>query len=209
MEVSYVKDRELLYTGLSQAAWGYFLVHFNFNLGLDGMTVNILPEFAGFLLLLSAIGKLSSERRDLALLRPLCVLLTAWHWVKWALAIVGFDLDSVRFIYLGLIVMAATLYFHFQFLTDMAALAEKYQPAGETLDRRIRGRGTVLLVLTTAADLLGDLAQLLWNEEQVVLLSGAVFCLVVVLLIVIILIMISLFQLRRFVRETETPLMWE
>ena len=48
-------DRETLYSGLSNAAWGYFLLHFNFNLGFNGVRINILPEFAGFLLLLSAI----------------------------------------------------------------------------------------------------------------------------------------------------------
>lgn len=198
-------DRERLYSGLSNAAWGYFLVHFNFNLNFGGSSINILPEFAGFLLLLSAIGKLSSERRDLALLRPLCTLLAVWHGVKWGLAIIGIGLDDMRFVYLGLIVMAATLYFHFQFLTDMAALAEQYQPEGEELDRRIRNRRTALLVLTTAADLMGDAVQLLRSEGQAEVLAVAGVCLAVIVMIVIILIMVSLFQLRRFVRETETP----
>ena len=196
-------DRETLYSGLSNAAWGYFLLHFNFNLGFNGARINILPEFAGFLLLLSAIKKLSAERRDLGLLRPLCILLAAWHGAKWALAIVGINMDDMRFIYLSLIVMVATLYFHYQFLTDMAALAERYQPEGESLDRRIRNRRTALLVLTTAFDLLGSLVQLFQLEEQAAVLAGAVTCAAVVVLILVILIMVSLFQLRRFVRDCE------
>lgn len=202
-------DYERLYTGLTHAAWGYFLLHFNFNLNFGGSSINILPEFAGLLLLLSAVNKLSSERRDLALLRPLCILLAVWHGAKWGLAIIGLSLDDMRFVYLSLIVMAATLYFHFQFLTDMAALAEQYQPEGESLDRRIRSRRTALLVLTTAGDLMGDAAQLLRNEYQAEMLAVAGVCLAVVLLIVAILIMVSLFQLRRFVRETETPVTLE
>ncbi|NBI10507.1 hypothetical protein D1641_10860 [Colidextribacter sp. OB.20] len=196
-------DRETLYSGLSNAAWGYFLLHFNFNLGFNGVRINILPEFAGFLLLLSAIRKLSAERRDLSLLRPLCILLAAWHGAKWVLAIVGINMDDLRFIYLSLIVMVATLYFHYQFLTDMAALAERYQPEGESLDRRIRNRRTALLVLTTAFDLLGSLVQLFQLEEQAAVLAGAVTCAAVVILILVILIMVSLFQLRRFVRDCE------
>lgn len=191
----------MLYTGLSQAAWGYFLLHFNFNLNFGGSSVNILPEFAGFLLLLSAIGKLSVERRDLALLRPLCVLLAAWHGAKWALAIIGISLDDPRLLCLGLIAMAATLYFHFQFLTDMAALAERYQPEGEGLDRRILRRRTILLVLTTAVDLMGDAIQLLRSERAEVL-TVVYTCLAAVILIVIVLIMVSLFQLRRCVQGT-------
>ncbi len=200
-------DREMLYSGLSNAAWGYFLIHFNFNLGLGGSSINILPEFAGFLLLRSAIGKLSGERRDLALLRPLCTLLAWWHGAKWALAIVGVDMGEIQFVYLSLIVMTATLYFHYQFLTDMAFLAEKYQPPGEGLDRRIRGRRTALLVLSTGFDLLGSLVQLFRWEEQASALAGAVTCVAAVVLILVVLIMVSLFQLRRFVREwnLETP----
>lgn len=194
-------DRETLYAGLSNAAWGYFLLHFNFNLNLGGSSINVLPEFAGFLLLLSAVRKLSVERRDLLLLQPLCVLLAAWHGAKWALAIVGISLDDPRLLWLGLIVMAATLYFHFQFLTDMAALAERYQPEGEGLDRRLLRRRTALLVLTTAADLMSDAAQLLWNEGAG-MLPVVYACLAVVILLVIVLIMASLFQLRRCVGDT-------
>ena len=43
-------DYERLYTGLSHAAWGYFLLHFNFNLNFDSVSINILPSFAGALL---------------------------------------------------------------------------------------------------------------------------------------------------------------
>ncbi|MDE6998163.1 MAG: hypothetical protein K2P04_09875, partial [Oscillospiraceae bacterium] len=68
-------DRENLYKGLSHAAWGYFFLNFDFYLG----TVSIFPRFAGYLLFLSTIGKLAGERRDLLLLRPLCVLLAVWN----------------------------------------------------------------------------------------------------------------------------------
>ena len=71
-----------LYTGLSQAAWGYFFMTFDFN--LNG--VSVLPRFVGFYLLFSAIGKLSVERRDLNLLRPLCILLTGWSGMDWLLS---------------------------------------------------------------------------------------------------------------------------
>ena len=72
-------DERRLESGLSCAAWGYFLLHFDVTLG----PVSILPAFAGYLLLLSAIGKLSGIRRDLALLRPLGGLLAAWNIFDW------------------------------------------------------------------------------------------------------------------------------
>ena len=199
-------DYERLYTGLSHAAWGYFLLHFNFNLNVDSTSINILPSFAGALLLLSAVNKLSAERRDLKLLRPLCMILAAWHLADWLLALAGTSLTG-KILFLDLIFTAVLLYFHFQFLTDMAAIAEKYQPEGETLNRRILRRRTVLLVLATIADVASglfqaaDLGQMMKMEMPFGLLTIALGVLLAVTLIVIVMIMFSLFQLRRYVRD--------
>ena len=199
-------DYERLYTGLSHAAWGYFLLHFNFNLNVDSTSINILPSFAGALLLLSAVDKLSAERRDLKLLRPLCMILAAWHLAEWVLALNGSSLSG-KLLFLDLIFTVVLLYFHFQFLTDMAAIAEKYQPEGETLNRRILRRRTVLLVLATIADVASglfqaaDLGQMMKMEMPFGLLTIALGVLLAVTLIVIVMIMFSLFQLRRYVRD--------
>ena len=113
MEVGSVIDRGQRYRGLSQAAWGYFLLLLNFNLTFNNtISINLLPSFAGALLLLSATGSLSAERRDLKLLRPLCGLLAAWHLIDWVLNLVGLSVSG-RFLYLDLAVGAASLYFHF------------------------------------------------------------------------------------------------
>ena len=77
-------DRETLYRGASHAAWGYFFLYIDINLG----TLNILPDWAAYLLFLSAIRKLQGERRDLALLRPLGILLAVWNGADW-LAVLG------------------------------------------------------------------------------------------------------------------------
>lgn len=190
-------DYERLYTGLSHAAWGYFLLHFNFNLNVDSTSINILPSFAGALLLLSAVDKLSAERRDLKLLRPLCMILAAWHLADWLLALAGTSLTG-KILFLDLIFTAVLLYFHFQFLTDMAAIAEKYQPEEETLNRRILRRRTVLLVLATIADVASglfqaaDLGQMMKMEMPFGLLTIALGVLLAVTLIVIVMIMFSL-----------------
>lgn len=208
-----MSDYERLYTGLSHAAWGYFFLYVNFNLNFGSASINILPEFAGALLLLSAVDKLSAERRDMRLLRPLCMVLAAWHLANWLLALIGSSLSG-KFLFLDLLFTAVLLYFHFQFLTDMAAIAKKYQPEpdqdqpqGYDLDRRILRRRTVLLVLSTIADLVGSLVQatdferLMKMEWPFGLLAAATVFLGAALVIVVVLIMVSLFQLRRYVRE--------
>lgn len=182
-------ERKNLYRGLTRVAWGYFLLHIDFNVG----TVNVLPAFAGYLLL---IRVLSGERRDLALLRPLCILLAAWDGVNWLLSWVGTSLNR-WFPPLDLIVSAAGLYFHFQFLTDMAALAEAYQPEGSNLNRKLLRRRTVYLVLTTAAQVILHLPAG-WYEDQREFVMGV---LAVVLLAATLFIMMGLFELRRCFRE--------
>ena len=183
--------REDLTRGLSNAAWGYFFLNFDFNLG----TVSIFPRFVGFLLFLSAIRKLSGERRDLALLRPLCVLLAAWHTVDWLLSWGGGSADG-HILFLDLLVAVAGLYFHFQFLTDMAALAEEYQPEGGDLDARIRRRRTVYIVLITVISLASslDLQRLVTGSD---IILGVLTVMTIVALITALLILAALFELRR------------
>ena len=184
-------------SGLSNAAWGYLFLHFDFNLN----NVSIFPRFVGWLLLLSACKKLSGERRDLDLLRPLSVLLAAWYALDWLLSWGGGSVNG-HILFLDLLLAVAGLYFHFQFLTDMAALAERYQPEGAGLDGQLRRRRTVYVVLITLVALLGDLGLLVelpehWGE-------GIAIVMMLTALIAAILIMAALFQLRRFFREGET-----
>ena len=181
-------------SGLSNAAWGYFFLHFDFNLG----TVSIFPRFVGWLLLLSACVKLSGKRRDLALLRPLAVLLAAWSALDWLLSWGGADVDG-HILFLDLLVTVAGLYFHFQFLTDMAALAEQYQPEGAGLDGKLRSRRTVYVVLTTLFALLGNLlAELPDHLGEWIFIGMALTALLAAFLI-----MAALFRLRRYFAAAE------
>lgn len=190
-------DSNRLYTGLSQAAWGYFFVTFDFNLN----SISVLPRFVGFYLLFSAIGKLSAERRDLNLLRPLCILLAGWSGMDWLLSWRGGNIEG-HILFLDLVVTAVTLYFHFQFLTDMAALAEAYQPDDGNLAARIRSHRTAYTLLVTAIGLLQSLAQAFpWEWWPGIAVFTAVIACIVALMI-----MADLFRLRRFVPKAETGL---
>ena len=186
-------NQEKLYTGLSKAAWGYFLLLFDINLG----NVSILPSFAGCFLLYSALKYLAEEQRDLLLLRPLGLLLAVWNLANWLLSWLGVNLDG-RFLFLDLLISAAGLYFHFQFLTDMAALAEKLQKPDSELDRQIRKRRTLYMVLTTLIAVISYLP--LPTEES---RSWIILCLGIVGCIVAFLVMFALFRLRRCVPREE------
>lgn len=193
-------DRQTLYTGISRAAWGYLFLCVDFNLN----QVSILPRFAGWLLFLSAIEKLKEERRDLALLRPLGVLLALWTGADWLASWVGGDVDG-HFLPLDLIVAVAQLYFLFQFLTDLAALAESLCPApeGPLLRGRILRCRTVQTLLVTALDLVLYLPVSPQLPEAVSrgvpLVLALVYCLLGVCL------MFTLFRLRKGLRDAPPP----
>ena len=187
-------DREKLYSGLSNAAWGYVFLTFDFNLN----NVSVLPRFVGFYLLFSAIGKLSGERQNLNLLRPLCILLTGWSGLYWLLSWLGGDVEG-HILFLDLLVTVVTLYFHFQFLTDMAALSECCQPEDDNLASRIRGHRTAFTLLITVFGLMADLTPVLpWEWWAGMIGFGALITCIVALMI-----MLDLFHLRKLIRSEE------
>ncbi len=183
---------ERVYQGLSHAAWGYFFLHFDIALG----PVNILPRFVGWLLLLSAISALSGERRELHLLRPLVILEALWNGADWLFSWGGGGVEG-NILFLDLLLTAVTLYFHFQFLTDLAALAEEYQPPEDTLACRLRTRRTVYILLLTAVSLTGPLVELTpWSGWVWVTGGEALSGMVVAVML-----MSNLFELRRRFRD--------
>lgn len=142
-------DRQKLYNGIGNAAWGYLFIYFNINLG----SFNILPNFVGYLLFHSAIKELCDEERELDLLNTLVGILTIWHIASWIGDVIAFDLGDLIPI-ADIIISVVNIYFHFQLLTNLASLAAKYQPEGEELDRRILNCRTFQTIMLTAAIIL-------------------------------------------------------
>lgn len=191
-------DRSSLYKGLSCAAWGYLFLNLDFNLG----NVSILPRFLGWLLFLYTIDELKEERRDLALLRPLAILLALWTGADWLASWAGRDVDGL-FQPLDLVIAAAQIYFQFQFLTDMAALARAClpHPEEELLSRRILLCRTVQVVLVTLFSFAAYVPSRLSNDVTgiIVMILAIAYCLLGIWL------MISLFSLRRAFQDAAPP----
>lgn len=185
-----MNDQKDLYTGISRAAWGYFFLYIDFNLG----TVSVFPAFAGYLLFLSAIELLSVKRRELTLLRTFAILLALWHGIAWLMSWAGASLDG-RFIPLDLMVTVINLYFHFQLLTGLAALAGEH-PSGEELERRILKWRTLQALSTTVTVMVLRLpiASGEYREDLLIVLT-------ILALIVAFGLMLTLFSFRRFVRN--------
>lgn len=191
-------NRDKLYDGVSHAAWSYFFLYLDINLG----AINVLPDFACYLLLWSAISCLEGEERDLSLLRPLCVLLGVWAGADWVFTLLGGTLDG-QFLPVDLLISVAGIYFHFQLFTDFARLAARYQPEGLGLDRRLLRLRTIHTLILTAFSIQGwclpDGAQLTFPGSSLpegiagTLLMGMALA----GLVVAIMLMFGLFALRK------------
>lgn len=180
--------RQGLCSGLSYAAWGYLFLYVDFNLN----HVSILPRFVGWLLFLAAIEELKEIRQDLALLRPLGTVMALWTGADWIASWAGADIDGL-FLPLDLLTGIAGLYFQFQFLTDMACLAEAHVPKDPALRRRILHCRTMQTILLTVFALAGCLPSPLTGQ-----FAGLIFtALLIAYLAAGLLLMAAMFTLRR------------
>lgn len=185
-------ERNPLDEGLTHAAWGYLFLNLDINLG----SVSILPRFVGWLLFLSAIQELKEDRRDLALLRPLGILLAVWSGLDWGASWLGGDIDGLL-PPLDLLTAVAQMYFHFQFLTDLAALAQQYCPLAD-LSRRILRRRAAQTLLVTGFALIPYLPAR-WSGTPV--LNGTMLVLAAAYCLLGLSLMLCLFTLRDRLRN--------
>lgn len=171
-------------SALSRIAWGYLLVYLNFNLnfGMDAVSpsVNILPTWAGYLLLFLSLDSVGEREPAARLLKPLAVFLIVEDGVMWTAALLGF---SQEIQWLGAITCIISLYFHFQLLTNLADIA--YRQGSEYWKRLkyFRNFQTVLITGMYLSALTDSLFQRQWISIFVLILCGGglMICIVCIL----------------------------
>ena len=176
---------EKLCTAVKHAAVGYVFLHVHINLG----TLDILPDWACYWFVLSAIDKLKDWRASAGLLRPLCLGLGCWEMLCWLLKLLG--AVPAWFTPLATVAAVIGLYFHFQLLTELASLARDF---GCPQDRR-------LLILRTVRTLLATFLALPlpWAELEVL---G--YLSVIVMIVVCIWLCGTLFSLKHSLEDVRT-----
>ena len=154
-------DVQKLYKGLTRAAWGYFFLYFDINLG----SVSILPAFVGYILFLSAIHYLKEEEKELSLLLTLVKILAAWHAITWLIKWFPIGIN-VNLQFITLIINVTNLYFHFQLLTNLSYIAKRHQEDGLELDQKLlqyRTLQTVMLTIVTVLIHFSTLLPVVWG----------------------------------------------
>lgn len=187
-------EREKLAAGLGCAAWGYFLLLFNFE--INGF--NLLPEFLGYALFFWALEHFAGTGPDWAGLKSLCLFLLIYNLLNYVQIIDALPVGM----FVIMLAMVAQIYFHFQFLSGVAELAAS-KAADEKLVGKFLGWRTVYVVLMTGLCVLlyffnGDFDS--WLVWPVLLLGFAV-------MVAEFWLMLALFKLRKILRkEAKLPI---
>lgn len=189
-----ITNIEKMRSGIFRIAWGYIFIYFNININ----TVSLLPAFVGYGLFLSAIGFLQEEERELSLLKPLVGILLVCNAADWVLSWMGSEAIETWFL-LDLLTGLINLYFQFQFLTNLASIAAKYQEPDRDCDTKLLTYRTWQTIMLTIVILIGILQ--LWLSEiwgYVSIGIGIVYILFGICLIK------TLFELRNALRTDES-----
>ena len=187
-------EREKLAAGLGCAAWGYFLLLFNFE--INGF--NLLPDFLGYALFFWALEHFAGTGPDWAGLKSLCLFLLIYNLLNYVQIIDALPVGM----FVIMLAAVAQIYFHFQFLSGVAELAAS-EAADEKLVGKFLGWRTVYVVLMTGLCVLlyffyGVFDS--WLVWPVLLLGFAV-------MVAEFWLMLALFKLRKILRkEAKLPI---
>lgn len=171
---------------LTRIAWAYLFLFLNLSANSRTVSVNLFPDWIGYLLIFQALPAIEKEERTAALLRPVVVLLGIFDAVNWIASL--FTGKPLSLPLLQLIASVLTLYFHFQFLTDLASVTSAHGLP------RFSAR---LLHMRTAATLCSAVLSVLYYIGSLDALSGILlFFLIGVSLILAVWFPVSLFSFR-------------
>jgi len=107
---------------IGSIAWGYVFIHMHINLG----TIDILPDWSGYLMIVLTLDTIGKCEESALLLKKTGYFISGWMGITWFMNI--FQIMPAGFIYnmTDMIFSILILYFHFQLLTNLADVAEKY-----------------------------------------------------------------------------------
>lgn len=186
-------DYEKIYDGITKAIWGYFFLYFNVNIG----TISILPSFVGYILFLKAIDLLEDEERELSLLKTLGFILVVWNIIEWLAQCVGYSFND-KWQFITLIASLVNMYFHFQFLTNIANIAVRHQNEGCEYHKKLMICRTIQTIMLTVFAIT---TRLNFIPEEILIYPS--FILAIVYVIVDIYIMVTLNGLRKNLKIEE------
>lgn len=151
--------KQLKHLGLA-----YIFLHIDFNI----LTINFLPNFVAYAMFIHILPTLTKYQKTMNLLKKLLYYLLITSVISWCLAVFQLELPFNSII--NPLSTIISLYFHFQFLTDIYHIADDLQWSKSGSFLQIR---TVELITTTVFTLFPSL----------LLLQGLTIIVIIILLI--------------------------
>lgn len=129
-----------LASALRKIVWAYALIHLHFNLN----RLDILPDWLGYILIVSVLPVLNEYVPSARLLRPFGMFLVIWNIYQWGAKFVG---DEFLPPLVGTVVGIISVYFTFQLLTNIAEIAENTHTGNPETIRTLRNIDAVLVTM--------------------------------------------------------------
>ncbi len=187
-------DYQELSNKIRRVAWGYVFILFDINIA----TVSILPKWAGYMMIISALPVLAEEVSSLKLLKPLGIVLTVDCIAEWVMKIFSINY-SLAFI--SVLLVCIRIYFNFQLFTNLAEIAEKHSCTQKKALLNLRTAITVMDVIISVILLVVRIST--DNDDFTYFIP---IIMVIVQLIMMISICVNIFSLAKSLGSyTDTP----
>lgn len=136
-----MEQKEQLSQALRKVFWAYIFLYFDINLG----SIDILPAWIGYIFFYQAIRDgIEIEEESAKLLKPICMMLVIYRLIDWCILMFGIGMDILIVSELFAVI---ALYFHFQLLTNLANIADKYSYLEANTLLNLRTIHTVLMTI--------------------------------------------------------------
>lgn len=108
-------ETKALSSAIKKVAISYILIYLHINISV----IDILPDWLGYFIIVSALPILSEKEQSAGLLKPFGIAIGIWNIINWVLKITD---APWNFTLISLLFSIVTIYFHFQLITNIANL---------------------------------------------------------------------------------------
>ena len=160
--------------------WGFFFIYLNFNLNVNAHSLNVLPDFVGYILLLQGMKQLEEESHFFRSGRPFAVGMTVYTAILWVGALLGVTAGGRVGSILDLIALAVS--FYVSWLLVQGVLEMETEKAVDLNGRRVYQWWKGMLIIQLAIQVLRLMANLV-NVSVLLSVAGVLVVVNIVLII--------------------------
>lgn len=175
-------------SSVKKIAWGFFLIHMHINLG----PVDILPDWAGFALMVSVLTFVVAFEEDIKKLRIVGISLLVWNVIAWAGSVFGIE---AYLGYVAVIPAIGRMYFFYKLFCELAGLSDKYCCSYGSVFRFL---GIANAVINALSATVSYLTLIFADQEIFIVVSMFVLA---IALIVMLFSMITLFRFSNALKD--------